>query len=127
MTKQFDFYKCKKCGNVIEVIEGHDGIVSCCGEPMSLCAENTSDGAKEKHVPVIEQTAEGYVVKVGSVPHPMTAEHYIEFIELWVDGNRYVKYLKPGDVAEYEFYVKPGKQVHAREYCNLHGLWKADR
>jgi len=113
-----------KCGNIVEVLHGGAGELVCCGEPMKLLKENTSDGAKEKHVPVIEKTADGYKVKVGSVAHPMTAEHYIEWIELVADGVSLRAFLKPGDAPEAVFSVK-AKTVYAREYCNLHGLWKA--
>jgi superoxide reductase len=126
MAERFEFYKCTKCGTVVEVVEGHEGTLSCCSEPMKLQKENTTDGAKEKHVPVIEETAAGYLVKIGSVPHPMTEEHYIEMVDLWADDRRYTKYFKPGEVAEYEFLVKGAKNVRAREYCNLHGLWVAN-
>ena len=98
--------------------------LSCCGEPMKLYKENTVDAAKEKHVPVIEKTAEGFKVKVGSVTHPMEEKHYIEWIELIADGVAYRKFLKPGDAPEAEFCIN-AKEITAREYCNLHGLWKA--
>lgn len=124
MAENLQVYKCMKCGNIVEVVHGGDGELVCCGEPMKLLKENTSDGAKEKHVPVIEKVAEGYKVKVGSVAHPMTAEHYIEWIELVADGMAYRAFLKPGDAPEAVFCVK-AKTVYAREYCNLHGLWKA--
>jgi superoxide reductase len=93
---------------------------------MKQLKENTTDAAKEKHVPVIEKTATGYKVKVGSVAHPMLPEHYIEWIELLADGAEskvYRQFLKPGQAPEAEFQVS-GAEVSAREYCNLHGLWK---
>jgi len=96
----------------------------CCGEPMKRMTENTVDAAKEKHVPVIEQTAEGIKVKVGSVAHPMEEKHYIEWIEIIADGKAYRQFLNPGETPEAVFPVK-ATQVTAREYCNLHGLWKA--
>ena len=124
MAKELEVYKCMKCGNIVEVLHGGDGDLVCCGEPMKLLKENTSDGAKEKHVPVVEKTAEGYKVAVGSVAHPMLPEHYIEWIELVADGISYRAFLKPGAAPEAFFPVK-AKSVYAREYCNLHGLWKA--
>lgn len=124
MAEKSKIYKCMKCGNIVEVLHAGDGELVCCGEPMKLLKENTSDGAKEKHVPVIEKVAGGYKVKVGSVAHPMTAEHYIEWIELVADGVSYRAFLKPGDIPEATFSVQ-AKTVYAREYCNLHGLWKA--
>jgi len=94
----------------------------CCGQPMQLQKENTVDASQEKHVPVIEKTKNGVKVKVGSIPHPMEETHWIEWVELKVDGEIYKKFLKPGDKPEVEFPVK-GKKLSAREYCNLHGLW----
>jgi superoxide reductase len=124
MAQLFQVYKCMKCGNIVEVLHAGAGELVCCGEPMKLLKENTSDGAKEKHVPVIEKTVDGYKVKVGSVAHPSTPEHYIEWIELVADGVSHRAFLKPGDAPEALFTVK-AKTVEAREYCNLHGLWKS--
>ena len=98
--------------------------VICCGQPMTLMQENTVDASKEKHVPVIEKSGNGYLVKVGAVAHPMEEKHYIEWIELLADGKAYRQFLKPGDKPE-AFFVIEAAQVSAREYCNLHGLWKA--
>jgi superoxide reductase len=91
---------------------------------MKLMVENTVDAAKEKHIPVIEKTAEGFKIKVGSVPHPMEEKHYIEWIEVIADGKAYRQFLNPGEAPEAFFAIKAEKVV-AREYCNLHGLWKA--
>ena len=124
MAKEMEIYKCAACGNIVEVLHGGAGELVCCGQPMKLFVENTVDAAKEKHVPVIEKTANGYKVKVGSVAHPMEAKHWIEFIELIADGKVYRAVLKPGDAPEAEFCIKADK-VTAREYCNIHGLWKA--
>ncbi len=106
------------------MLHGGDGELVCCGEPMRLLKENTVDAAKEKHVPVIEQTPDGVKVKVGAVAHPMEEKHYIEWIELIADGKAYRQFLKPGQAPEAVFNVK-GTNFTAREYCNLHGLWKA--
>jgi superoxide reductase len=124
MAKLYGIYKCEVCGNIVEVLHEGDGELVCCGKPMKLFTENTSDGAKEKHVPVIEKTADGYKVSVGSVEHPMIDTHYIEWIELIADGKSYKQHLKPGMKPVAEFCVKADK-VSAREYCNLHGLWRA--
>ncbi|HUT54699.1 MAG TPA: desulfoferrodoxin [bacterium] len=124
MAELLQVYKCSKCGNIVELVHAGVGELVCCGEPMKLLAENTTDAAKEKHVPVIEKTANGYKVKVGSVPHPMEEKHYIEWVELIADGKAYRKFLKPGDKPEAEFCVD-ARKITAREYCNLHGLWKA--
>jgi superoxide reductase len=124
MAEQLQIYKCDVCGNIVEVMHGGAGELTCCGQPMKLFRENTVDAAKEKHVPVVEKTAEGFKVKVGSVAHPMEEKHWIEWVELIVDGTVYRQFLKPGQAPEATFCVKADK-VTAREYCNLHGLWKA--
>jgi len=117
-------YKCSVCGNMVEVLRVGGGELVCCGKPMELLVENTVDASREKHVPVIEKTASGFRVKIGSVPHPMEASHFIEWIELVADGVSCRKFLKPGDRPEAEFCIK-AKSVSAREHCNLHGLWKS--
>lgn len=124
MVKLREIYKCHVCGNIIEVVHASIGELVCCGQPMQLMQENTVDAAKEKHVPIIEKTSDGVKIKVGSVPHPMEENHYIEWIEIIADGKTYRKFLKPGDKPEAEFCIKANK-IEAREYCNLHGLWKA--
>jgi superoxide reductase len=123
MATKGEVYKCMLCGNIVEVFHGGDGELVCCGQPMKKMAENTSDGAKEKHVPVIEKVQGGFKVKVGSVAHPMEEKHYIEWIELIADGKCYYQHLKPGQAPEAVFLIAAEKVV-AREYCNLHGLWK---
>ena len=125
MAKQLEIYKCDVCGNIVEVMHGGDGALVCCGEDMILMDENTVDAAKEKHVPVIEIGSDSITVKVGSVAHPMEEKHYIEWIELLADGKSYTQFLKPGEDPQATFPVI-AKQVTAREYCNLHGQWKAD-
>lgn len=123
MTKKLEIYKCEICGNIVEVLHEGAGQLVCCGQPMKLLVENTTDAAQEKHVPVLEKTAQGYLVKVGSVPHPMEEKHYIEWVELVADGRAYRQFLHPGEKPEAVFSVV-GKEVYAREYCNIHGLWK---
>lgn len=123
MAEKLEVYKCEACGNIIEVLFGGAGELVCCGEPMKQMIENTVDAAKEKHVPVLEKTGDGYKVSVGSVAHPMEDKHYIQWIELIADGKAYRQFLNPGDAPEALFKVDAG-QVSAREYCNLHGLWK---
>ncbi|MDR0910556.1 MAG: desulfoferrodoxin [Spirochaetaceae bacterium] len=125
MTKVKQVYKCPHCGNVIEILNAGSCVPVCCGQEMSLMAENTTDAAKEKHVPVIEKIDGGYKVKVGEVAHPMEDKHYIQWIELVADGFSCRKFLKPGDTPEATFCCCDAKEVSAREYCNLHGLWKA--
>ncbi|MBU0480027.1 MAG: desulfoferrodoxin [Proteobacteria bacterium] len=122
MAEKMGVYKCSLCGNIVEVLHAGAGELVCCGKPMALLKENTTDAAKEKHVPVVEKVDGGYTVKVGSVAHPMTDEHYIEWIELIVGSAVYRQDLKPGDKPEASFKVGAGS-AKARAYCNLHGLW----
>ena len=114
MAKKNEIYKCEKSGLMVEVLQDAEGTPMCCGEPMKLLRENTTDGAKEKHVPVVEKIEGGYRVTVGSVEHPMTDAHYIQWIEL-------VTPTQDKPVAEFK---TDATEVEAREYCNLHGLWK---
>ncbi len=123
MAKRLEVYKCDLCGNIVEVLHGGKGELVCCGQPMNLLAENTVDAAKEKHVPVMESTAGGTKVKVGSVPHPMEEKHYIEWVEIIADGRVHRQYLEPGQAPEAVFNVE-GRSLIAREYCTLHGHWK---
>ena len=124
MTKQLEVYRCELCGNIVEVLHAGAGELVCCGQPMKLFVENTVDAAKEKHVPVVEQIAGGYTVKVGAVPHPMEEKHYIEWIELVAGATVLRQFLKPGDAPEASFQTT-AKDVSARAYCNLHGLWRS--
>jgi len=124
MAELHAIYKCAKCGNIVEVVHAGAGDLVCCGEPMQRMTENTVDAAKEKHVPVLEKVAEGWRVSVGTVAHPMEDKHFIEWIELEADGVTHRAALKPGDTPVVVFPVQ-ALRVSAREYCNLHGLWKA--
>ena len=124
MIEKLQVYKCGVCGNMVEVIHVGGGTLVCCNQNMTLMTENTVDAAKEKHVPVIEKQAGGYLVKVGGVAHPMEEKHFIEWVQLLADGKAYRQFLNPGDKPE-AFFKIDGKNVSAREYCNLHGLWKA--
>ncbi len=124
MAERNQVYKCEICGNIVEVLHGGKGELVCCGKPMKLFIENTVDAAKEKHVPAIERTDQGWRVRVGSVAHPMEDKHYIEWIALYAEGRVYRKYLKPGDAPEAEFTCQ-ATEVTAKEFCNLHGLWAA--
>ncbi len=126
MAQKLQIYKCDICGNIVEVMHAGPGKLVCCNEPMLLMEENTVDAAKEKHVPVIEKADHGIKVKVGSVPHPMEDKHYIEWIEVIADGKAYTQFLEPGQAPEATFCVGE-KNVTAREYCNLHGQWKAGK
>ena len=125
MTEKKQIYRCKICGNIVEVVHSGKGELVCCREPMELLTEKREDGGFEKHVPIIEKTEKGVVVKVGSVPHPMEENHFIEWIELEVDGFVMRKFLKPNDKPEALFNVqtKDTSSLKARAHCNIHGLW----
>lgn len=123
MTEMKQVYKCEICGNIVEVIHRGGGTLTCCGKPMRLFTDNTVDAAVEKHLPVIEKIAGGVIVRVGEVEHPMLDEHHIEWIEIHTANKVYKKYLKPGEKPEAIFKVDENI-LFAREYCNLHGLWK---
>ena len=126
MAEIMEVYKCELCGNIVEVLHGAAGVLACCGQDMKPVKENTVDASKEKHVPVIEKTEKGIKVKVSSVPHPMEEKHFIEWIELIADGKVFREFLKPGQPAEAVFCLCfTPVTLAAREYCNLHGLWKA--
>jgi superoxide reductase len=123
MTERLQIYKCEVCGNIVEVLHTGAGQLVCCNQPMKLMKENTVDAAKEKHVPVIEKSKGRVTVKVGSVAHPMEEKHYIEWIELIANGHAYRQFLKPGGKPEATFALD-AQHVTAREYCNIHLLWK---
>ena len=125
MSALHEIYLCKKCGNVVEVLRAGTCVPACCGEPMKLMREGETDGASEKHVPVLEKTSTGWKVRVGSAAHPMQEDHYIEWIELLADGVSLKRFLRPGDAPEAEFRTD-AEHVTVREYCNKHGLWKAE-
>ena len=123
-TEKLQVYRCNVCGNIVELVHAGVGELVCCNQPMELLKENTTDAATEKHVPVIEKVDGGFKVKIGEVAHPMEEKHYIEWIELIADGKAYRQFLKPGEAPE-AFFRVDADNVSAREYCNLHGLWKA--
>lgn len=124
MSNRLDVCKCEACGTIIEVLHAGDGGLVCCSKPMKVFTENTVDASKEKHTPVIEKTASGYKVTVGSVVHPMEDKHYIEWIELVAGDTVCRQFLKPGQAPVAEFRGVSATPVVAREFCNLHGLWK---
>jgi len=125
MTERLQVYKCGVCGNMVEVLHTGVGTLTCCEHAMNLRRENTTDAATEKHVPVVEHRDATTAVTVGEVPHPMQEDHYIEWVELIVDGRVLRTYLKPGDAPAAVFNISE-EGVVAREYCNLHGLWRKD-
>ncbi len=124
MAERLEIYKCELCGNIVEVLHGGAGELVCCGQAMTQLTENTVDAATEKHVPVIEKVEGGVKVKVGEVAHPMEEKHFIEWVQIVADGTAYRRFLNPGDAPEAVFKVDAA-DVTAREFCNLHGLWKA--
>ena len=124
MVELKEVYKCNICGNIVEVVHASNGELVCCGQPMGLLTEKLQDTGNEKHVPIIEKTSAGVKIKVGSIPHPMEEKHYIEWIELHADETVYRKFLKPLDKPEVELCVT-AKNLSARAYCNIHGLWKS--
>jgi superoxide reductase len=124
MAKKAEVFVCEVCGNIIEVVHAGPGALVCCGQTMKLLVENTTDAAKEKHVPVIEKLGEGIKVSVGSIAHPMEDKHYIEWIEILDKDTVYRRYLVPGAKPEAEFPVN-AQPVRVREYCTLHGLWES--
>lgn len=123
MTEVRQVYKCEICGNMVEVIHKAGGSLVCCNKPMTLLVENTVDAAVEKHVPAIEKIEGGVIVRVGEVEHPMVEEHHIEWIEVHTANKLYRKWLKPGEKPEAIFKIDE-EVLFAREYCNIHGLWK---
>jgi len=124
ITKKMELYRCEHCGNIAGIVHRSGIPLFCCGIKMGLLEVKTADASIEKHVPVIEKIDGGYKVTVGSVPHPMTEEHYIEFIDIIAGNKIYREFLEPGAPAEAVFYVD-AEEVVARELCNVHGLWKA--
>ena len=122
------FYRCSHCGKIIAVVKETGVPVICCGEKMQEIVPNTVDAAQEEHVPVIEVKENLVTVKVGSVTHPMLDEHYIEWISLETKEGNQRKELKPGADPVAVFALAPSDDVVAAyAYCNLHGLWKAEK
>ncbi|MBR6470191.1 MAG: hypothetical protein IKS83_00210 [Victivallales bacterium] len=120
-----DVFLCKECGAVVEALEKSCCVPNCCGKPMVLQAPNTVDAAKEKHVPFVERSAAGGVlVKVGSVAHPMAADHYIMWVQIETPDRMGRHYFAPGDAPEFEFKCAYEPGVVVKAYCNKHGLWQ---
>lgn len=119
------FYRCSVCGNLVELINNGGGELVCCGQPMVLLQPNTSDGATEKHVPVGVREGNSLHVTVGSVAHPMTEAHYIQWIIVAQGKTTQRVSLDPGQAPEADFTIGEGP-LTIYEYCNLHGMWKAE-
>ena len=122
MTGRLEVYKCEICGNIVEVLHTGKGQLVCCGQPMQLLEEKTEEHGMEKHLPVMEKTADGLDIKVGSVLHPMVEAHFIEWIEVLMEEGVTRKFLKPEGSPKAEFPIE-GDIVQVRAYCNIHGLW----
>lgn len=116
-------YECEKCGKMVVVVRGGGPHPHCCGQQMTPLKENTKDAAVEKHVPVVESVDGGFRVKVGEVAHPMTDDHWIEWIELLGEKSSSIRFLDPGEEPEVVF-ESSAPTATARAFCNLHGLWK---
>jgi superoxide reductase len=124
MTEVNQIYKCNVCGNIVEVVHSGSGELVCCGQSMELKQEKSEEEGMEKHKPVVEKIETGVIVTVGSVPHPMESEHYIEWIEVITEHRSYRKHLEPGQDPQAQFSLQ-AKNIIVRAYCNIHGLWKA--
>ena len=121
------FYVCNHCGNIVQYVKNKGVPVVCCGEKMTELIPGTSDGAAEKHVPAVKVDGSRVTVTVGSVEHPMQDAHYIEWVILETEKGYQKVELKPDQPPVAEFVVAEGdKPIAAYEYCNLHGLWKAE-
>ncbi|MGB9707016.1 MAG: desulfoferrodoxin [Microgenomates group bacterium] len=124
MIQNGQVYKCNVCGNIVEVLYAGGGQLVCCGQPMEMLREKTQDVGQEKHLPVLEETAGGVKVRVGSISHPMEETHFIQWIEAITKDGNMKRFLNPGDQPEAEFSVKEEEILAVREFCNIHGLWK---
>lgn len=129
MTKKLEMYKCEICGNFVEVVLAGEGELVCCGQPMKLLVAGLTDGSFEKHVPFFSQKEDGVEIRIGEELHPMSDEHYIQFIEVISRDEKYVKrkYLYPGEEPSLKLKgFSLDTKMKAREHCNIHGLWEAN-
>ena len=125
MRKRYQVYKCEICGNIVQILHGGVGSLVCCNKPMKLITElsGAEEQGFEKHVPVVEHIENGIKVKVGSTPHPMNEDHFIEWIEIIDGDNIYRKHLEPDTAPEAVFDIK-SENIIVREYCSVHSMWK---
>ena len=122
--KELKFYRCPICGNIAIKLVDSGVPMFCCGQPMAEIVANTTDAAQEKHMPVVSRNGEHVEVKIGSIPHPMTVEHYIQFVVIETANGYYVNELKPNDEPKVEFVINKSEDIIATyAYCNLHSLW----
>lgn len=124
MKAEIAFFRCETCGNIVGLIKNGGGKLVCCGKPMVKLETNTTDAAQEKHVPVAVRKDGKIYVEVGSIAHPMTEQHLIEWIAVVADGGTERISLSPNDESKAVFCDRENAEVYA--YCNLHGLWKSD-
>ena len=125
MKEKFDLYRCELCGNIVALIKNGGGELVCCGKPMVKLEAGVTDGAAEKHIPYFEKDGDRLKVQIGSVEHPMLEEHHIEWIAVETPKMIQRHILEPGEAPRAEFIVD-GDDFIIYEYCNLHGLWKAE-
>jgi len=126
MACEIRFLICKKCGNLVGMIQDSGIPMICCGEEMSELIPGSVDASLEKHVPVVTINGKEVTVEIGSAPHPMVPEHYIQWIYLQTQKGGQRKCLQPGDAPKVVFSLIDDKPVTAYAYCNIHGLWKTD-
>lgn len=124
MSNEHKFYRCNHCGNIVGMIQNSGVPIVCCGEKMQELIPNTSDGANEKHVPVVKIEGDLVTVEVGSILHPMEEAHFIQWIYLQTEKGGMRKQLHPSEKPVATFRLVDDKPVAVYEYCNLHGLWK---
>lgn len=124
--KEQKFYRCEHCGNMVSMMHESGAKIVCCGEEMKLLEPNTRDGAYEKHIPEVEVKGDLVKVQIGSVIHPMTEAHYIEWVYLLTEKGGQVHYFQPGEEPKCSFKLVDDKAITVYEYCNLHGLYKKD-
>lgn len=125
MTELNEIYRCNICDNMVEVVNASVGELVCCNQPMELLKERKTDIGPEKHIPIVEKTDDGIIIKVGKVNHPMEDNHHIVLIEAITPNKVYRKLLKSDDkpLAEFNINTSELNDIKIREYCNVHGLW----
>ncbi len=126
MSNTGKFYICDHCNNLIGFVKNQGVPIICCGEKMQELTPNTKEAATEKHLPVIEKSGDEITVCVGSVEHPMTDEHLIEFIFIQTEKGGQKKAISAGEAPKAKFSFADDTPIAAYAYCNLHGLWKTD-
>ena len=124
MSERGEIYQCLKCGNIIEVLVGEEGVLTCCSQPMQQRGEKIADATLEKHMPFIQKEGDKYLVRIGeNTEHPREEKHYIQWIEILWEEMILRKYLTPAAKSQAEFVSVGSKDVTAREHCSPHGLW----